>query len=131
MAQRAGSETKPVADHRDLHAWQEAMNLVTNVYNLTRAFPREETFGLRSQMRQAAVSVPSNIAEGAGRGTTRELRQFLLIARGSLSELETQVIVAKNLGYVRDISDLQQSIRRLFKLLGSLLQSLKASRART
>jgi four helix bundle protein len=131
MAQRVGGEKKITADHRDLHAWQEAMSLVTSVYALTQGFPKEETFGLRSQMRQAAVSVPSNIAEGAGRGTTKELRQFLLIARGSLSELETQVMVAKNLGYLRDIAELQQSIRRLFRLLGALLQSLTAPRGGT
>lgn len=86
-------------NHRELHAWQEAMALARAVYRITSGFPKEELYSLTSQMRRAAVSVPSNIAEGAGRGTDREFRQFLPIARGSLSELETEWLLAKDFGY--------------------------------
>jgi four helix bundle protein len=89
---------RKVATHRDLLVWQDSMKLVSVTYSLTKTLPREEAFGLVSQMQRAAVSVPSNIAEGAARGSTREFRQFLTIARGSLAELETQVLVAHNLG---------------------------------
>ena len=89
-----------IKGHRDLLIWQEAMNLAKDVYARTGSFPREEMYGLTSQMRRAAVSVPSNIAEGAGRSSDKEFRQFLMIARGSLSELETQVILAQELGFL-------------------------------
>ena len=81
--------------HHDLVVWQESMKLVSLTYSLTKTLPREELFGLVSQMQRAAVSVPSNIAEGAARGSKREFRQFLMIARGSLAELETQILVAQ------------------------------------
>ena len=84
--------------HRDLLAWQEAIRLVEIVCRDTAGFPNEETFGLKSQLRRSAVSVPSNIAEGSARNTTGELVQFLGIARGSLAELETQLEVATRLG---------------------------------
>jgi len=80
--------------HRDLLVWQHAIALVTIVYRVTSAFPDSERFGLIAQMRRAAVSVPSNIAEGAARNTTKEYLHFLGIARGSLSELDTQFVVA-------------------------------------
>jgi four helix bundle protein len=85
--------------HRDLLVWQESISLVKEIYAVTRSLPDDEKFGLTSQMRRAAVSVPSNIAEGAARGSQREFAQFLVIARGSLSELETQLIIAKELNY--------------------------------
>ena len=89
-----------VRGHRDLLAWQEAISLVGIVYQCTANFPKEEVFGLTGQMRRAAVSVPSNIAEGAARNSKREFVQFLGFARGSLSELETQVIISQDLGFL-------------------------------
>lgn len=80
------------------------MTLVRDVYRVTRTLPRDELFGLVSQMRRSAVSVPSNIAEGKGRYSQRELNQFLYRARGSLVELETQVLIAGDLGYVEELS---------------------------
>ncbi|MDB5902695.1 MAG: four helix bundle protein, partial [Betaproteobacteria bacterium] len=90
-------------NHRDLHAWQQAIELVAAIYALTSRFPDSERYGLTSQMRRAAVSVPSNIAEGAARASTRDLIRFLNIAAGSLSELDTLVAVAKKLGYVENL----------------------------
>jgi four helix bundle protein len=88
------------SDYKELRVWQDAMTLVRDIYRLTRTLPKEETFGLTSQMRRAAVSVPSNIAEGKGRHSQRELAQFLYRSRGSLLELETQVLIAHDLGYI-------------------------------
>ena len=92
-------QPKSVASYRDLVVWQKAMALVSAVYQLTRAFPNSERFGLTSQIQRAAVSIPSNIAEGQGRLATKEFRQFLGIARGSLKELETQLLISIDLGY--------------------------------
>ena len=111
--------------HHELKAWQEAMELVKEIYRVTRDFPKEEIYGLVSQMRRAAVSIPSNIGEGAARGGDREFIQFLIIARGSLSELETQLLISKDLGYMRDVPDIQERIDRLFALIGGLLRSLR------
>jgi four helix bundle protein len=86
-------------NYRDLFAWQRAMDLVTGVYHVTQSFPKSELYGLTNQLRRAAVSVPSNIAEGQGRGSDREFAQFLRIAHGSLREVETQLIIAERLGY--------------------------------
>ncbi len=87
-------------NHKDLIAWHKAMELVLDIYHCTKAFPREETYGLVSQMRRAAVSIPSNIAEGKGRFSPREMSQFLVNARGSLLELETQIEIARALEYI-------------------------------
>ncbi len=84
--------------HYRLEAWKEAMALVKMVYERTRGFPREELYGLTNQIRRAAVSVPSNIAEGAARTSKKEFVQFLSVARGSLSELETQLLISVDLG---------------------------------
>lgn len=100
------------------------MNLAKCVYAQTAAFPREELYGLTSQMRRAAVSVPSNIAEGAGRAGDKEFHQFLMIARGSLSELETQAILARELGFLDNEEELMNHIQRVFKLLSGLRKSL-------
>ena len=93
------NERKPdvVSSYRDLVVWQKAMTLVSSVYQLTRSFPDFERFGLTSQIQRAAVSIPSNIAEGQGRLATKEFRQFLGIARGSLKELETQLLISIDL----------------------------------
>ena len=105
------TSSEPPHTHQDLQVWKESMSLMTELYRLTATFPKEEQFGLASQIRRSAVSVPSNIAEGAGRGGPREFRQFLLIARGSLSELETQVLVPRNLGYAPDNEDIGRRIK--------------------
>jgi len=81
--------------HRDLVVWQKAMILVTDIYQATREFPKDEVYGLRAQLRRAAVSVPSNLAEGHGRNSRREFHQFIGNARGSLTEVETQIEIAK------------------------------------
>ena len=112
--------------YRDLVAWQKSMDLVTEIYDSTQAFPRAEVFGLVSQLRRAAVSVPSNIAEGHARQSTGEFRQFLGHALGSLVELETQVLIAQRLGFV----DLQRSdellgrTTEIGKIINGLLRSL-------
>ena len=89
-----------IKDYRELLVWQKAMDLVEQVYRITAHFPREETYGLTGQLRRAAVSVPSNIAEGHGRRSPRELMKFLAIANGSLKEAETQLLIAQRLGYI-------------------------------
>lgn len=104
--------------------WQQAMALAKAVYASTSMLPREEMYGLTSQMRRAAVSIPSNIAEGAGRASEKEFHHFLMIARGSLSELETQVILAQELGFLTNTTDLMEHIQRVFKLLGGLKKTL-------
>ena len=111
-------------NHRSLKAWQESIALVQSVYETTRTFPKEELFGLTSQMRRAAVSVPANIAEGAARTGTKELLQFLSIAAASLSELDTHVEIASRLGYLRD-DKLRQEIDDVSGLLMGLTASIR------
>ena len=108
-------------------AWQKAMDLVTAVYQLNTGFPREEIYGLVSQMRRAAVSVPSNIAEGQGRRGAAEFRHFLRQATGSLMELETQVIIAERLSYVtpQAAAEVLESACEVGKILNGLLHSLQ------
>lgn len=110
--------------HHKLEVWQESMVLVKAVYSLTNAFPKEEVYGLSSQIRRCAVSVPSNIAEGAARNSKNEFLQFLNIARGSLSELETQLLISKDLGYHKD-EDLMHQVEKVFALLGGLINNIK------
>ena len=86
--------------YRDLVIWQMGMETARRVHSLTRSFPREEVYGLTSQMRRAAVSIPSNIAEGFSRHSRREMSRFVAIAHGSVSELETQVTLARDFGYM-------------------------------
>lgn len=88
-----------VKSYRDLLIWQKGIQLTVLIYQLSKTFPREEIYGLTSQMRRCAVSIPSNIAEGAGRLNTPEYKQFLGIARGSSFELQTQLVIAKELGF--------------------------------
>ncbi len=101
--------------------------LVTGVYKLTELFPKTEMFGLTSQMRRSAVSIPSNIAEGKGRSTRKDFAQFLITARGSGAELETQLIVAENLGYVSksDLDAILIELTEVMKMLNSLISKLK------
>ena len=118
------SETE-IKSFRDLRVWQESIGLVKDIYSITSQFPDEEKFGLVTQMRRSAVSIPSNIAEGAGRGSQREFAQFLVIARGSLSELETQLIIAKELNYLSDIAGIENRMQSIFQLLGGLLSKVR------
>ncbi|UYG06070.1 four helix bundle protein [Halomonas sp. M4R1S46] len=108
--------------YHGLHAWQQGMQLVEEVYRLTARFPSSEQFGLTSQMRRAAVSIPSNIAEGAGRGSPAEFLRFLVIARGSLNELETQCQLAQRLGLTPDIQEIMERIEQVFAQLGGLIK---------
>ncbi len=114
--------------YKELVVWQKAMQLVTDVYRVTAGFPEEEKFGLVSQLRRAAASVPSNIAEGQGRSTAGEFQQFLGHARGSLFEVETQLVIAKNLRIVgeTEVLNLQDRIDEVGRLLNGLRRSLRS-----
>lgn len=114
--------------HHELKVWQEALDLAQQVYAWTDTFPTEERYGLISQMRRASVSIPSNIAEGAARTTRREFLHFLSVARGSLAELETQLVIAGRLGYLSSETNWQSSVDNLFGKLGSLIKSLQAKK---
>ena len=111
--------------HLNLLVWQDAMNFVQEIYQWTEQFPNHEKFGLISQMRRAAVSIPSNIAEGAARETDKEFLRHLYIARGSLVELETQLMIASQLGYLRDLNESIQSSDTIFAKLSGLIDKLK------
>jgi len=113
--------------YRDLIAWQKSMELVEVVYTLSKEFPKEELYGLTSQIRRAAVSVPSNIAEGHGRGTPAEFAHFLSIAYGSLRELETQLIIAQRLKYIKIHQPAFDLCEETGRLLNGLKKSLKSS----
>jgi len=106
--------------HDRLDAWKEAMALVSTVYRATQSFPKEELYGLTSQLRRSAVSIPSNIAEGAARRGRREFSQFLNIAMGSISELETQLLIAVDLGYLPNNTSAFALIERVSKLVHGL-----------
>lgn len=103
--------------HKDLNVWKNSIELVTSIYELTKNYPNNEQYGLISQMKRSAVSVPSNIAEGAGRNYKKEFIQFLFIAQGSLSELETQLIISVNLKYIEESS---------FELLNKNMNEIRA-----
>jgi four helix bundle protein len=115
--------------YRDLIAWRKATELALQIYRSTQRFPRDEIYGLTAQMRRAAVSVASNIAEGKGRYSPKEFVQFLYHARGSLTELETQVFIARELNYL-EVTDARQIERRaveLGRILNGLTTSIKRS----
>jgi four helix bundle protein len=113
--------------YRDLMAWQKAMDLVVDVYRATEQFPKEEIYALTSQIRRASVSIPSNIAEGRGRGTANEFAHFLRIAHGSLRELETQLLIARRLDYLNSdvVRPLLNQTGEVGRLLNGLLKSLR------
>ena len=123
------SEELPVhGTYEDLIVWRRAMDLVLEVYRCTASFPKQEIYGLTSQMRRAAVSVPSNIAEGKGRFSRKELLQFLFHARGSLLELQTQITIGRELGFLplvdwKKMSDLASEVGRLLNGLVNRFQS--------
>lgn len=112
-------------DHKDLEVWKKGMDVVEAVYVLTKTFPDEEKFGLISQMRRAAVSVPSNIAEGAARKSNKEFIQFLHVALGSLAELETQYLIAVRLKYIienKEIENKSNEVKRMLLGMRNYLQ---------
>ena len=109
--------------YKDLRVWQSAMHLVIATHQLTRTFPAEEKFVLTQQMQRSALGIPSNIAEGYGRGSDADLRRFLLIARGSLFELETQALIAAQLGYLK-METLREPIDKVFAQLAALIRRL-------
>jgi four helix bundle protein len=116
----------PVQSYRDLVAWQKSMDLVVEIYSSTQNFPRAETYGLIAQLRRAAVSIPSNIAEGHDRLSTGEFKQFLGYARGSLVGVETQILISQRLGYLEpsQSTKLLERIAEIAKILNGLLRSL-------
>jgi four helix bundle protein len=117
-----------VKSHRDLEVWKVAVGLAKDLYEVTERFPKGEQFGLVAQMRRNAVSIPSNIAEGAARHGTKELIQFLYIAAGSASELDTQMEIAKavGIGSGNEIDRLQTETERVAMMLRALIRSLKS-----
>lgn len=122
--QRAAKDGKVRArSYKDLLVWQKGMDLAKQVYRVTRAFPNEERFGLVSQMRRAAVSIPSNIAEGQARHTTKEFIQFISHAEGSVAELETQLRLAVDLGFTSE-----PETEKAFELVSDLRNMLNALR---
>jgi four helix bundle protein len=120
-----GENMNNIKSYKDLEVWQRSMNLVKQVYVLTNKLPKEELYGLTSQIRRAAVSIPSNIAEGSERQGTKELMQFINVALGSAAELETQLIIAHEVGYIDQINSLMEDIIIVKKMLNSLLLSLR------
>lgn len=118
---------KRIQSFRDLQVWQKGMDLCEVIYRLTGDFPREETYGLSSQIRRSAVSVPSNIAEGQGRLNTREFRQFLGIARGSICELQTQLEIARrlNLGDPKLLDNALSLSHEVGKMIFTILTKLR------
>lgn len=113
--------------HKDLRVWQQSIEMVTSIYLMTQSFPKEEMFGLVSQLRRASVSVPSNIAEGYARGTDKEKLHFLRISSGSMSEVETQLMLSLNLGYIdqEKYNELSEIVTSVWKQLNSLISSIK------
>lgn len=115
-----------IKNFRQLIAWQKAKALAVLIYEITKQYPREELFGMVAQLRRAAVSVPSNIAEGQGRNTAGEFKQFLGIAKGSMAELITLIDLSKDLKYIDQIKydEVMQHCEEVYKLVNGLLKSL-------
>ncbi len=125
MGKEWGIISKEIKNHKDLEVWKKSMDLVSNIYKITESFPNKELYGLTNQIRRAAVSIPSNIAEGAARNSKKEFIQFLYIALGSLSELETQIIIADRLEYLNNLDILLDDLKFVQKLINGLIYYLK------
>ena len=117
-----------VKSYKELLIWQKGIKIVVLVYKLTKDFPKDEIYALTSQLKRASVSVPSNIAEGFGRQTDKSFNHFLNIARGSLNEIETQLIIARELGFITDdnlITEIMSLIEEESKMINSFAKNLK------
>ena len=111
--------------HKDLDVWKKSIEFVTEIYQVTNSFPKHELYGLTSQIRRAAISIPSNIAEGAARNHKKEFKQFLYIALSSCTEIETQIIIAQNLGYIKiSENNIIPKLDIIAKMLQGLIKSL-------
>lgn len=110
--------------HKDLDVWKLSIDLVVDIYKLSESFPKSEVYGLTSQIRRAAVSIPSNIAEGSARKNTKEYIQFLYIALGSLAEMETQLIICQRLNYISTFDKDQKRIIHIRRMLVNLIRKL-------
>ena len=121
-----------MVDFRDLKVWKRSHDLALQIYRATETFPKTEVFGLTDQMRRAAVSIPSNLAEGCGRMTQAELAQFSQVAMGSASELEYQLILAHELGYLgaEEFKSLSDNITELRKMLNKFIQTVRENKIR-
>jgi len=115
--------------YRDLVVWQKSMSLVAGIYSATKKFPKEEIYTLTSQIRRSAISIPSNIAEGSSKYSNKEFLRFLAIARGSVAELETQLLISKDLAYIptTEIESLIENTSEVARMLNGLLAKLKAA----
>ncbi len=115
-----------IKSFKELRIWQKGIEIVSDIYILTKKFPKEELFGLTSQLRRSAISVPSNIAEGFKRFHNKEYKQFLFIALGSCAELETQIIIAKELKYINENEDakLIEKLDHICRMISSLIKKL-------
>ncbi len=112
--------------HKDLDVWKEAVEFVKRIYEVTSKFPKEEIYSLTSQIRRCAISIPSNIAEGAARNGKKEFMQFLYIALGSCAELDTQLIISKELGYIdSEFNELSEDIEKIKSKLLGLIRYLR------
>ncbi|HUN63565.1 MAG TPA: four helix bundle protein [Candidatus Sulfotelmatobacter sp.] len=120
-------------DYTKLNVWQKAHALTLSIYNITTVFPKSEAFGITSQMRRAAFSIPANVAEGCGRGTNRELRQFLYIAVGSASELDYYLLLARDLGILppKQFPVLKARITEVRRMLAGLIESINTAASQT
>ena len=118
-------ETSKITSYKELVVWQKSMVLVKEIYSLSESFPEYERFGLTNQIRKSSISIPSNIAEGWGRLSRKNYIQFLRISRGSLFELETQILIAIELNYINDNEISQNLITEISKMLNSLIKKLE------
>ncbi len=115
-----------IKSHEDLEIWKLSIRLVKETYLITRSFPSDEKYVLSPQMRRAGISIPLNIAEGAGRKSKKEFINFLNISLGSLSELETQIIISKELEYLSDYTEIKALIKRIRVMISSLINELSS-----
>jgi four helix bundle protein len=114
--------------HKDLKVWQESKDLVTHIYTLTSKFPKEEIYSITVQIKRAAISIPSNIAEGAARDSNKEYIHFLYIALGSVAELDTQLLIAKDLNFLneKEFNEISEKLDNIGKMLSGLIKYRQA-----